>query len=45
MSQFAGMTDAQLQRLRAQLAIDRTPQAKIQLEQVIAELRRRSTQA
>jgi hypothetical protein len=41
MSQFAGMSDDQLLRLRNQLRLDPSPQAQIQLEQVIAELRRR----
>jgi hypothetical protein len=41
MSQFAGMSDAQLLRLRNQLRLDPSPQAQIQLHQVIAELNRR----
>jgi len=41
MSQFAAMSDDQLLRLRNQLRLDPSPQARIQLEQVIAELRRR----
>ena len=41
MSQFSGMSDDHLRRLRGQLALDPGPQAKIQLERVIAELRRR----
>jgi hypothetical protein len=42
MTQFSGMSDTQLERLRGQLALDPSPQAKIQLEQVIAEKRRRN---
>jgi hypothetical protein len=41
MNQFAGMSDAQLRRLRGQLALDSSPQSQIQLHQVIAELNRR----
>jgi hypothetical protein len=41
MNQFAGMSDAHLQWLRGQLAVSQNPQDKIQLERVIAELRRR----
>jgi len=41
MNQFAGMDDAHLLKLRNQLRLDPSPQAQIQLEQVIAELRRR----
>jgi len=41
MNQFAGMDDAHLLKLRNQLRLDPSPQAQIQLERVIAELRRR----
>ena len=41
MNQFAGMSDVQLMRLRGQLALDPSPQSQVQLEKVIAELRRR----
>jgi hypothetical protein len=41
MSQFASMSDDQLLRLRNQLRLDPSSQAQIQLEQVIAELKRR----
>ena len=41
MSGLAGKSDAELERLRIELALDPSPEAKIQLEQVIAEQRRR----
>lgn len=41
MNQFAGMSDEQLLRLRNQIRLDPSPQSQIQLERVIAELRRR----
>jgi hypothetical protein len=41
MNQLAGMSDAQLLRLRGQLALDPSPQSQIQLEKVVAELKRR----
>jgi hypothetical protein len=41
MNQFAGMSDTQLYRLRGQLVNDLSPQGRIQLERVLAELSRR----
>ncbi len=41
-NQFDGMNKEQLDRLRGQLALNPNPQAKIQLERVIHEIRNRS---
>ncbi len=41
MNQFAGMSDSHLMWLRGQLAVSQNPLDKIQLERVIAQLKRR----
>lgn len=41
-NQFDGMSKEQLEKLRGQLALNPNPQAKIQLERVIHEMRNRS---
>jgi hypothetical protein len=41
MNELSGKTPEQLERLRRELAVDPRPEAKIQLERVIAETKRR----
>jgi hypothetical protein len=43
MNELRDKSREQLERLRSQLVVDPTPQAKIQLERVIAELRRKQS--
>ena len=41
MNELSDKTPEQLERLRRQLVVDQRPEARIQLERVIAEKRRR----
>ncbi len=41
MSEFSDKSSEQLERLRRELALDQRPEAKIQLERLVAEQRRR----
>lgn len=43
MNELSDKTPEQLERLRRQLVVDPAPQARIQLERVINEQRRRQT--